>query len=162
MIQHHHGLAAGFEHAMYFAYGCPDVRRVMQYAVRINQVKRRVWKIQVLGIADQKAPGQTGQRESSARQLNGSIRKIHTSVISAGLSELCAIRSQAAPNFQNLPTAGRGKIGGCGNMPLFFITVPFDPLEKFAAVRLSIGEFAAARMFLPKSAHASLQFIVGG
>jgi hypothetical protein len=156
MIQHHRGLALGFEHAMYFTYRCPDIRSVMQYAVRINKIERRIREIQILSIADEEATWQACQSESSASQVNGSVGQIHTSVISAGLSELGAIGPDATTNFQNLQAPGRGKIGGCGDVPLFFITVTFDPLEKFAGSRLSVAEFTAARMILPKSAHTSL------
>jgi hypothetical protein len=128
----------------------------MQHTVRINKVERRVWKIEALSIADEKAARQAGQSEPSAGQIDRRFRQIYPGVISAGLSELGAIGPDATTNFQNLQAPGRGKIGGCGDVPLFFITVTFDPLEKFAGSRLSVAEFTAARMILPKSAHPSL------
>jgi hypothetical protein len=45
MIEHHDGSSAGAQHAMNFAHRTHSVRRVMQYAVRINEVERVVREV---------------------------------------------------------------------------------------------------------------------
>src|SRR5687767_7969970 len=105
MIQHDDRAPAGLQHTMNFAHRRLDVRRVMQNAVRVNQIKRRTGKVETLGISNAKLTFQAGHLETFARQLDGGISQINARIIRTSLSELRAVGAHPAANLQYMQTA---------------------------------------------------------
>src|SRR5712692_5330639 len=158
MIQHYARAASGFQHPMNLAYGARRVRRVVQDAVRVNEIERLIGEIQVLCVSRAKLTAQAEQFEVFSRQLNRRIGQINSGVVGACFGELGSISSQAATYFQHAQPARAGKVSGLGNVPFFRVAMCFDALEKFARAYLGVGELGAAGMRLPKGAHALLEF----
>ena len=58
---------------MNLAHGCGGVGRVMQYAVRVNEIERVVGKVEMFGICDAKVAGQLKQLEATFREVDGRV-----------------------------------------------------------------------------------------
>ena len=66
MVEHDDCAAAGTQHAMDLSHCCGDVGRVMEYAVRVNEIEGVVGEIETFGISDTEVAGQLVQFEASA------------------------------------------------------------------------------------------------
>src|SRR6185295_18187408 len=107
MIEHDNGPAAGLQHPMNFVDGRLDVRRVMQHAMRVNDVKRFVLKVQLFGIGDAKIANQAMGREVLSRQIDRRVSQINPGIDSAGVRKLRAVSANTATNLQ-YPQSARG------------------------------------------------------
>ena len=78
MVEHDHRFAAGTQYTMDLAHGCGGVRRVMQHAVRVDDIERVVWEISRSASATRKVPGRSKQFKAPSCQINGGVGEIDT------------------------------------------------------------------------------------
>src|SRR5215213_394472 len=64
VIEHDNRLAAGPQHTMDLTNGCSDVGRVVEYTVRVDNVKRVVWEIECFGVRNLESTREVKQFEA--------------------------------------------------------------------------------------------------
>src|SRR6267142_5541821 len=102
MIEHHYSAAPGTQHSMNFLDCFFSLRRVMQNAMGIDQVKTLVCEVEILSICRLKLSWKIEQFKTLARKFNSSFRKIHSGVIRARFSKLGPICPQSTADLQYL------------------------------------------------------------
>src|SRR5215213_8792749 len=146
---------------MNFPYGALSVRRVMQHAVRIDQIERLVCEIQILRVGGAKPSSEPEQLETPARQLNRRLRQINARIIGPGARKLRPIRPQPATYLQHAQATRRIETRRLRYMPLLRIAMLFDTLKEKARPRRSIRKLRPARIRLPEGTHALFQCRTG-
>jgi len=126
VVEHDHGAAAGPEHSMYFAHCGGGIRRVVQNAMRVDQMEGVVWKVEPFGVGDAKRSGEIEKLKASACEVDGSVSQVDAGVAGARLGELSAVSAESTTDFKHVEICCLGEAGGCGNMPFFGVTMRLD------------------------------------
>src|SRR5690348_9364889 len=100
MIKHHARQPAGSQHAMNFANRAHSVRRVVQHAIRVNNVETLVRERKVLGIAKREVARLAIQLEMMTRSFDRTRREIDASDFRAAARKLQEVRTHPAANFK--------------------------------------------------------------
>jgi hypothetical protein len=99
VVEHDDGAPAGPEHAVDFAHGALGVGRVVQDAVRVDEIKRAVREIQILRVGRAELAGQVLQLEVAPRERDRRFGEIDARVDGARAREPRAVRPQPAPDL---------------------------------------------------------------
>lgn len=160
MIEHDDGAAAWFQHAMDLINRLLRFRRVMQYAMRVDDIKTLIRKLQFLGVRRLKRSREPVQLKTLACQFYGCVREIDSGVIGARLRKLSAVSPKSATNLKNLESAGSRKFGRFGNVPFLRIAVRLNQFIKVARARRRLGKLYPARIPLPVSSDSLLKICI--
>src|SRR5882672_4536883 len=160
MVEHYYGASAWTQHAMNPLYRLRGLGRVMQNAVRVDQIKTLVGEVEVFSVCCLKLAGKIEQLKTFARQLNSRVGRIDSGVISARCGKLRAVGSESTTDFQDFQTTRTREVCGNGNVPLLRVAMRFDQLVEMARARRRVGKLHAAGIRLPKSAHAFLEIVI--
>src|SRR5436190_22322132 len=104
VIKHDSRLASWSQYAMDLADGARGVRRVMQHAVRIDNVKRLVGKRQLFAVRECKVGMLAVNRKMLSRNLDRARRQIHSGHLRAAARKLEQVSSHAATDFEQALT----------------------------------------------------------
>ena len=151
VIQHHPRLTARAHDAMNFPHRASRAGRVMQHAVRINDIETFIGKRQVLAVGNRKIAALSIDRQVLARYFNRPRSEIDPGHLCAAPRELQKVRAHAAADFQQTRA---GKIIEPHHLRhpwrVLCVAMSFDRVEKLERAELLLATVnRAARIFAP-------------
>src|SRR5688500_7601156 len=141
---------AGLQHAAYFADGAVDVRRVMQDAMRVDEVDRRIIERQVLRARIHRRSVQSPYAQIAPRQQRTHRCEIDSDVSRAALSELRSIGSHAAADLDDALAANVIELQKLADVRLALIAVTLIVEKELARHDRRLDGLRAARILVPE------------
>ncbi len=139
------------------AAGC--VGRVMQHAVRVDEIERVVWEIEAFGVSDAESAGQVKQFEAPFCEIDGGVSQIDAGVVWLRLWQTgrrqFRVHNLLPARVDSFDCAKPAAAGICHS---FLYRCSSTSSIKPARTGRRIGKLRPAGMFLPKRAHTFFEF----
>src|SRR5574341_332861 len=159
MVDHYDDLSSGFEHTIDLFDGLFRIRRVMDHAPAIHEVKRIFFKWECFRIGLPNISLKTVHLQPCICELNGFRSKVNAINIRSCPGKLNKICPCPASDLQDFFPSPSGKLGESMDERFCFKTISFDLFKIFQASLLKCQTLCPGRAFIPEFFHLCFNLI---
>jgi hypothetical protein len=142
---------------VHFANRAGGVRRVVEHAVRVDEIEARVFEGKSLRVGAEHVGFEPFEPEPLAGSRDGCVREVDAGRARAGADEAHEVRGQADADLEHVLVLCRLEAGDVRDERLDGVAPPLDLVEELAGADRGRRGLRATRLQLPEPANVLLQ-----